>query len=340
VTSLQSKEELLHFQARWMRPAGIAAILAAGLLIVAGIVGSVASSDTTAERLDSYHDHSSRLVFASVISGVGLLLIACPLYFLFLSARARADRVRSFVGPLILLGTLLVAAQGVVVALGLKDASADYVAGVAAVEAKARNAAPATPQDAKTTTTTGSETTSSTTAPSQPTLEQRISDAKDNFAEDKVDDSSKVGVGRIIGLIGALALIASAVYTLVWSMRTGLLTRFMGTVGIAFIAALLLIPQLGPLATVLWFAVLGLMLARWWPRPLPPAWDAGEAIPWPSRSEDIGPTPEERGDAGTVEGTGTEVSERPLPENGGPGEATPEPGESQGRRRKKRKRRN
>jgi uncharacterized membrane protein YqhA len=339
VTSPENKQELLDFQARWMRPAGIAAILAAGLLFAAGIVGSVGSSDTTAEQLDRYHDHSSRLVFASVISAVGLVLIACPLYFLFLSARARADRVRSFVGPLILLGTLLVAAQGVVVALGLKDASADYVAGVAAVEAKARNAAPATPQNATTTTTTGGETTGSTTAPSQPTLEQRISDAKDNFAEDKVDDSSKVGAGRIIGLIGALTLIASAVYTLVWSMRTGLLTRFMGTVGIAFIAALILIPQLGPLATVLWFAVLGLMLARWWPRALPPAWDAGEAIPWPGR-EDIGPPPEERGGAGTVEGTGREISERQLPENGGPGEAPPEPGESQGQRRKKRKRRN
>ena len=69
------------------------------------------------------------------------------------------------------------------------------------------------------------------------------------------------------------------------------------------------------------------------------AWDAGEAIPWANRG-DIGPPPEERGDAGTVEGTGREVSEQPLPENGQP-DQPPEPpyGETQGQRRKKRKRR-
>jgi hypothetical protein len=89
-----------------------------------------------------------------------------------------------------------------------------------------------------------------------------------------------------------------------------------------------------------WFAILGLMFLGFWPRPLPPAWEAAEAIPWQRPGDDLGPPPEERGDAGTVEGTGREISERPLAENGGPGETPPEPGESQGQRRKKRKRRN
>jgi hypothetical protein len=339
VTSLPSKQELLDFQARWMRPAGIAAILGGVVLVAAAAVGSVGSADTTAEQLARYHDHSSRLVLASVLSAIGLPLIACPLYFLFQSARGRAERVRSFVGPVIVLGALLVAAQGIVVSLGLKDASADYLAGVGAVEAKARQAAaPPAPKNDKTTTTSGSTTTGTTTASPAPTPEQRVSDARDNFAENKVDDSSKVRAGRIIGLLGALALIAGAVYTLVWAMRIGLLTRFMGTLGIAFIAALLLIPGLGPIGTVLWFAVLGMMLAGWWVRPLPPAWDAGEAIPWPSAREDIGPPPAERGPAGTVEGSGREVSEQPLPENGA-GEAPTPQRETPDQQRKKRKRR-
>jgi hypothetical protein len=321
------KQELLDFQARWMRPAGICAILGAALLVAAGIIGSVGSADNTAEQLQNYQDHSSQLLLSSVVTGIGLVVFACPLYFLFFSARARSERVRSFIGPLILVGTLLAAVQGPVVSLGLRDASDHYVAGVGAVEAQARQTQPNARQD--TTTNTGSGTTA--TATNSRGREQRASDAKKKFADDKVGDSSKVQAGRIIGLIGALGLIVGAVYTLIWCMRTGLLTRFMATLGIVFIAALLLIPQLGPIGTVLWFAVLGLMLAGWWPRPLPPAWSAGEAIPWPSRGGDrLAPEP------GTVEGSGREVSEQPLPENGEP---PPAAGESQGQRRKKRKRR-
>jgi hypothetical protein len=336
--TLPSKQELLDFQARWMRPAGICAIAGAALLVAAGIVGSVGSADTKAEQLQDYQDHSSQLLLSSVVSAIGLLLFACPLYFLFFSARARSKRVRSFIGPLILVGALLAAVQGPLVSLGLKDASDDYAAGVGAVEAKARQAQPTAPPTQATTTTTGSSTTGSTTTPGL-TPEQRASDAKQDFADDKVNDSSKIQAARIIGLIGALTLIAGTVYTLIWSMRTGLLTRFMATLGIAFIAALLLIPQLGPIGTVLWFAVLGLMLAGWWPRPLPPAWEAGEAIPWLRPGEDIGPPPEERGGSGTVEGSGREVSEEALPENGAGEHAQPQPQDTQGQRRKKRKRR-
>ena len=77
------------------------------------------------------------------------------------------------------------------------------------------------------------------------------------------------------------------------------------------------------------------MLAGWWMRPLPPAWAAGEAIPWPRPGEDLGPPPEE-GPPGTVEGSGREVSEEPLPEDGAGAE---QPRETPGQKRRKRKRR-
>jgi hypothetical protein len=331
-----TRQEILDFQARWMRPAGIAAILAAALLVASGVVGSVGSADTTAEQLELYQDHASRLELSSVVSGLGLLLLTFPLYFLFRSALARAERMRSFPGPLIVLGAVLVAAQGVLFSLGLKDASDQYVAGVPAVEAKARQTAtqaqpgPSTKSKAATTTTT-----TATTSTSAASLDERVSDAKDDFADDQVSDSGKASAARIIGLLGGLALIAGVVYTLVWTMRTGLLTRFMATLGIVFIGTLLLIPQLGPIGLVLWFAVLGLMLAGWWVRPLPPAWAAGEAIPWLRPGEELGPPPGST-PPGTVEGSGREVSESPLPENGEPDQPA---GETRRQRRKKRKRR-
>ncbi len=310
------RTQILEFQARWMRPAGIAGIVAAALLVVAGVVGSVGSADDTAEQLELYQDHAGRLELSSVISGLGLLLVSIPLYFLFRSAFARSDRMRSFAGPLIALGALLVAVQGVLFALGLKDASDQYVAGVPAVEAKARQAA----------------TTSGAAQPRS--VEDRVSDAKDDFAEDQVQDSGKTQIAVFIRLFGGLALLAGAVYTLVWTMRTGLLTRFMATLGMIFIGTLLLIPQLGLFGLILWFAVLGLMLAGWWIRPLPPAWAAGEAIPWPRPGDEV-ETPPAEGPPRTVEGSGREVSEPPLAENG----ATTQQPEGRGQRRKKRKRR-
>jgi hypothetical protein len=353
-----SRQEILDFQARWMRPAGIAAIVGAALLVASVVVGSVDSADETAEQLELYHDHAGRYLFARIFSGLGLILFAAVLYFLFRSARARVEAMRSFLGPLIALGAVLVAVQGVLLSLGLKDASDQYVAGVARVEAQARQAATqdqqsqskpqaegggegkaATPTAGAGGTTTAGTTTAGTTTTAgavQPrTVEQRVTDAKDNFADDRVDNSGAVQAATPIGLFGVLSLIAGAIYTLVWTIRTGLLTRFMGTLGMVFLAALLLIPQLGSFGTLLWFAVLGLMLAGWWIRPLPPAWAAGEAIPWPRPGEDLGPPPEER-PQGPVEGSGREISAEPLPEDGAGAE---QPRETPGRRRRKRKRR-
>jgi hypothetical protein len=337
-----SREQTLEFQSRWMRPAGIAAILGAALLVVSAIVGSVGSAEDTAEQLLLYQDHSGRLFLASVISALGLLTLAIPLLFLLRSAQFRSERVRPFVGVVVVFGAFLLAIQGTLFSIGLKDASDQYVAGVGRVEAQARQDAE-TPPPAKgdrTTTTATTATATATTATPAKSVDEQVADARDNFAEDEVNDSSTVQVARLIGLLGAVALIAGSIYTLVWAMRTGLLTRFMATIGMVFIAVLILIPGLGPIGLILWFSVLGLMLAGRWIRPLPPAWAAGEAIAWPRPGEDLGPPPEERA-ADTVEGSGREVSEAPLAEDGEP-DQPPEPryGETQGQRRKKRKRRN
>jgi hypothetical protein len=346
------RQEILDFQARWMRPAGIAAIVGAALLVASAVVGSVGSPDDTAEQLELYQDHAGRYLLSRLSSGVGLLLFAAPLYFLFRSAWARADGMRSFIGPLIAIGAVMLAAQAVVLSLGFKDASDRYVAGVTQVESQARRAATQEQrtqrkpqakggaQDGAATPTAGAGNTTTaattTTSPAQSSaVEQRVTDAKDNFADDQINDSSTVQTASLIGLFGGVALIGGVVYTLVWAMRTGLLTRFMATLGMVFIASLLLIPQVGTFGLVLWFAVLGLMLAGWWTRPLPPAWAAGEAIPWPRPGEDLGPPPE-GGAPGTVEGSGREVSEEPLPEDGAGAE---QPRETPGRRRRKRKRR-
>ena len=65
-------------------------------------------------------------------------------------------------------------------------------------------------------------------------------------------------------------------------MRTGLLTRFWGSLGMALgVAALLLLVQF----TMIWFIYFGLLLLGRLPGGRPPAWAAGEAIPWPTPGE-------------------------------------------------------
>jgi hypothetical protein len=76
------------------------------------------------------------------------------------------------------------------------------------------------------------------------------------------------------------------IYTSLQAMRAGLVTRFIGTLGMALGGALVVIaPQLSLLAISIWFGWLGLMFLDRVPRGRPPAWAAGEAIPWPKPGE-------------------------------------------------------
>jgi hypothetical protein len=354
-----TKEEIRRFQDRWMRPAGIAAMVGALLIAISLAMGRIGipSPDNSAEQLLNYQDHASQLELAAVLSSLGLLCFAIPLHFLFRSAHYRSERMRGFVGAFVILGPVFIAIQGTLLSFALNDASDGVAAKLPSVEAKAKQAAvqgaPARNDNVSTVTTAETQTTTTTTTTPKGTtttktttetipkgactksVDDCVDDARDNLVDDEVRDTSLYTPAQITGLFGSLALIGGGIYTLIWTMRTGLLTRFMATVGMIFIASLLLIPQLGPFGLVLWFAILGLILNGWWARPPPPAWEAAEAIPWPRAGEDIGP-PVERPPSGTVEGSGREVSEAPLPDESADG---PTLSGSQGERRKKRKRR-
>ncbi len=70
------------------------------------------------------------------------------------------------------------------------------------------------------------------------------------------------------------------------AMRAGLLTRFLGILGVVS-GVVLVFPQLIPLPLIqsFWLIALGLMLLGRSRTPLPPAWRTGSAEPWPSAKE-------------------------------------------------------
>jgi MFS family permease len=351
-----SKEELLDFQGRWQRRAGLAA-LGGAFIVAASLVYqraglSLPDSNSDADQLAFFHAHSGRLILSSVLQGIGFALFAVPLFFLFRAASGRAERMRNGFLALIVLGPLAFGLGVAVSSFGSSNAADKFVKQEPATvqharqQAEAAQSAPApAAKGAKpkgTTTTAPSTTTGTTTTTAKPkTPDQAASDAREGLADHLNRHTALLIAGGLISTVGVLGLVFGMIYTALWCMRTGLLTRFWGAVGMAF-GLFLIIPLVPPIpGLVLWFAALGLMFLGFWPRPLPPAWAAGEAIPWQRPGDDLGPPPEERttgNGAGTVEGSGREVSEPPLPEEG---QAPPEPpyGETQGQRRKKRKRR-
>ena len=372
--SLPSKQELLAFQARWLRRAGLAGLVGAFIVaasIVLQQVGlNVPSGKSDADQLVFEHAHSSRLIYSSILQALGMMAFVVPLLFLFRSANGRAARMRGAFAGLVVLGPLAFGLGLALSSVGSTKAADKFhdqepaVVQHARQQAEQAQGAPAknkaqgagttagpktqaTTTVATTTASTGSTTINlngtTTTVATPVTPDQADSNARENLADHINKHTTLLIVGGLISTIGVLSLVFGMIYTNLWAMRTGLLSRFWGALGMAF-GLFLVIPLFPPIpGLVLWFAAIGLMFLGLWPRPLPPAWAAGEAVPWQRRGDDLGPPTSERGPAGTVEGSGREVSETPLPENGDGGgdqdQAMDQSGETQGQRRKKRKRR-
>ena len=96
-----------------------------------------------------------------------------------------------------------------------------------------------------------------------------------------------------------LGMIVAMVYVPLQALRAGLLTRFFGTLGMALGVSLILLPP-APVLLALWFGYLGLLFVGRVPGGRPPAWEAGEAIPWPRPGEEPSPRlrAQRRGDRG------------------------------------------
>ena len=136
-------------------------------------------------------------------------------------------------------------------------------------------------------------------------------------AEDLLRDATTVVAG-----LSLAASIASGLATILVSlnaMRAGLLSRFMGVLGI-ILGALFVLPLIAsPIIQLFWLVALGALFRGAWPGGRGPAWDSGEAIPWPSPQR------------GPIE----EAEPEPEPEL----EAAPTPNPRASRKRKKKARR-
>ena len=138
-------------------------------------------------------------------------------------------------------------------------------------------------------------------------------------------------------LAGQLSLGFAFVIISLNAMRVGLLTRFMGVLGI--IVGVLFVIPLGTLQVVqpFWLLTLTALFLGRWPNGVPPAWQTGKAQPWPTQQE----MREERdkAKAAQLEAAGkAEPEPEPEPAAAAAGPARPPAHPSSKKRKRKRRR--
>ncbi len=101
----------------------------------------------------------------------------------------------------------------------------------------------------------------------------------------RLTSSSILLVLQLVGQLAALLLTASYVMVALNAMRVGLLTRFMGYLGVfAGVLVLLQVTQV-PVVQAYWLIALAVLLSGKWPSGTPHSWESGRAEPWPSSRE-------------------------------------------------------
>ena len=143
-------------------------------------------------------------------------------------------------------------------------------------------------------------------------------------ANDLRRESTALQVVSGLGFAANLALGTAMVFICLNAIRTGLLSRFMGALGVG-IGILLAVPLVGkplvPLLFLFWLGALAAVLLDRWPGGRGPAWETGEATSWPTMAEQNAELERRRGSldrGGDPEGTNEEGREADAGGNGGP----------------------
>lgn len=264
-----SRRSIIERERRWAPWAAAGAVLPL-LLFFAAVFAqprAAVSGDLLTETLRVVNENKDAVVLSSVLGSVGIMLTALPLVYLFRAAQARAPQVNSMLIGFCVLGPLLYGVKGILLALAQVDVAEQFAA-----------------------------------------QENSVGDIY-TLSENLLEQSGLYTAAGGIELAGILGLLFAMVYTPLWAMRTGLLTRFHATLGMALGVVLILGP-IGRIALpglMIWFLFLGLIILNRAPgRNRPPAWDAGEAIPWPRPGEEPVDPAAELGDD-VIEGDASEI---------------------------------
>jgi hypothetical protein len=235
-----STREQLDWEARWAKPAAVAALLGALLSVTATAIRLSAIGDNTdddRELLLAFHEHSDAFAVSLALQALSFILIAGGLYYLLRAVRHRRPALPNFMFGFLVLAPVLLVIGGIIDQMSLRDVADTF-------------------------TSSGKQTP--------------------GRAEELLDDRAVLGAA--IGSVGTLSLAISFVFVGINAMRVGLLSRFMGILGVV-VGALLVLPLVPGgqgVIQLFWLGALAFLFAGRWPGGRGPAWESGEAIEWPS----------------------------------------------------------
>jgi hypothetical protein len=268
-------------ESKWALPTALATFLAV-VLIVVSIPLNAVSGTGTAEVLRSTDAHGGSVATVALLQGLAFLLLALPLLYLFHAIRARSERVRSQLLGLVIAAPLFLAVSTSLSGARGQEAADQFVGGEAKSTLSKDEAREECESDRK---DEGAKDFAEEFEPRKGETPQAACERRkteDDEASNAISEASLTPLVTGLGFAGALGLLITLFYCCLWGMRTGLLTRFWGSLGMALGIVILL--GLLPLALI-WFAYFGLLVLGKVPGGKPPAWEAGEAIPWPTPGE-------------------------------------------------------
>jgi hypothetical protein len=102
-------------------------------------------------------------------------------------------------------------------------------------------------------------------------------------AEDLLEERGQAG--GALGLAGTLGFAFALVLVPLNAMRAGLLSRFMGILGVVLAVSYVLLPPIAGILQLFWVNALAVLFLGRWPGGRGPAWETGEATPWPSAAD-------------------------------------------------------
>lgn len=264
--------ETLAIEQRWLPKAGIIAIIAGILPLIAFVVGTLAGrnapdditvvktvagalttyaagepdvglSGRQAQLAQFYGDNATLLTLSAVLGGVALIMMGLPLQMLLRSAwRRRPSFPRWFFWAPV--GGGIVFGVATITMMGYRNLKlADFAS----------------------------------LAPAQRT----------NWAA--TDAFNAVGdtfgwLGNV-GVVGQMFLAVGVGAAALSAMNVGLVTRLMGYLGVMLAATVILPLDPSGVLRALWFVALGVTLLGKWPGGRPAAWETGTPQPWPTRAE-------------------------------------------------------
>ena len=276
-----TRAETLEQESRWALPVALATLLSVVLFIAARFVLGI-SGDGAAEVLKSVEENSGSVMLSGLIQAAAFALLVFPLVYLFRAARARSEQVRSQLIGLVVAAPLFLALAAGLTSAAQREAADEFVAGEvkpALTREEAKDECVEEREDDGNDSLIDDYEPAKGESPLKACEDRKLAD---DAASEARAEASLAPLATGFGLAGALGLVVALFYACLWAMRTGLLSRFWGSLGMALGIATLI----GLIFFLLiWLVYFALLVVGKVPGGKPPAWERGEAVPWATPGE-------------------------------------------------------